>query len=413
LIASEAIVRAELFDAGTFLRKGTYGGGSLLDVKAKPGMEKGSYREIDFEYTFKNQTERIGEISRRMLTEPVVDSLAPWPLPFPARMWIDNTTRYLATNGGPILTAYHSDPWSSSFDPVPASETRLVVANRKEEVNREDANISELPDMEAIQARNPSPTEWLKLPVENEDVGFTNLKEQLVMMHDTDVEGGRITLSADFNPILAPFDFRHPEWYSIVDPDGETIATDPADVRRFLEFDPNGFYRLYIRPAQWRMVMTVVAHYIYISWFEAFPTDEVFTVAYFHRPPVYPKRHDILNPNYVFQGLIFDQAINEQWERTESSREMARQIIDAQWYTMSEAYIFAGNDPGELTVTQYAPNKDEFVAGIGRVDYPGGAQETWWVRQKADGESLNPDWSPQFINTCYVPWFVTPQAPGL
>ena len=410
-------MRAELYDAGTKLLKGTHGGGSLLDVQARPGMDFGSYREVNFEYDFRNAQERIQQINADLLALPTTTTLNPWPKPWPARMWLDNTPRYTAEDGGPVFNVPHQDPYSGLYDAVPAARTELVVLGRKEEVGREDARVSTMPSMERIQAVNPSPTEWLRLPLENEQgESGTNLQEPLVMMQHTDKEGGRVTVTGDYNAITTPFDLREPSWYHVLDADGNTIATDPADVAKLCGMDPAGFYRLYVRPAKWRNVMTVVAHYFYISWFEYFPTDQVFTQAYLHRPPVYPRRHDILHPNYALDvnGVphAYDVAMNEQWDSTEASRIMAHMIIDAQWYTMSEAYVFAGNDPGSLVTTLYPPEKDDIVLGVGRVDYPGGAEEVLWFRQTANGESLNPDWKPTTIQTFYVPWFVTPQVPG-
>lgn len=410
-------MRAELYDAGTRLLKGTHGGGSLLDVKARPGMEKGSFREIDFEYDVSNSRERIFEINRRLRTEEVLTTLAPWPLPFPARMWVDHTARYNGEIGGPVMSVYHADPYSSLYDEVPAEVTQLVNLDRKEEVRREDGRISRMQTPEEISEHVPAPTEYLRLSMENSDPGFGNLEDSgIVVMHNTDKEGGRLTLSMDYNAIFTSFDLRYPERYRVLNADGEVLARDPADVARFLEFDPEGHYRLYLRPAKWRNVMTVVAHYIYISWFEFFTTDEIFTQAYFHRGPIYPRRHDILNdePAFTVNGVphAYSEAMNEQWEQTQAAAKMAKMIIDAQWYTLSEAYTFSGNDPGSLVTTLYPHEADDFVLGIARVEPYGGASEEVWIQARNNEETDEPTHTPQTLNTYYVPWFVTPQAPG-
>jgi hypothetical protein len=404
-------MRAELYDAGTRLLKGVYGGGSLLDVKAKPGMNYGSFREIDFEYDVRDIESRIPEINFDLVEEDVRTELLPWPVPFPARMWMDHSPRYQAVDGGPILTVYHRDSYSGAkFEPVPAAETRLVKIDRLEEVSREDARSSRPPSVDEIQDRNTAPTEWLRLDVENEEgAGTTDLREPVVLMHQTDKEGGRVTLSGDFNAITAPFDLRHPEWYRVQNADGKVIADATDDVAKLLAFDPNGFYRLYLRPATWRNVMTVYATYIYISWFEAFPTRQVFTQAYWHRPPIYPKRHNILNPNPGPDGLSYDEAMNIQWDHTRASAFMRHMIIDAQWWTQSEAFIFIGNDPGEMSTTMYPPARGDIVLGVGRVDYPGGQEEVLWIEQTVDGESEG-GWQPTLIETFWVPWFVTAEV---
>jgi hypothetical protein len=410
-------MRAELYDAGTRLLKGNYGGGSLLDVQAKPGMQKGSFREIDMEYDFRDAATRIVQINKALREGDLRTELLPWPVPFPGRMWMDNTTRYEAAEGGPVLQAYHNDPYGGGYDLAPAGRTELVVVDRKEEVEREQARVSALPTTEAIQDRNPSPTEWLRLDLENEaGSSSTDLQRQQVMMHHTDKEGGRVTLSGGFNAITCPFDLREPTWYRVLDRDGAPIATEPEDVAKLLAFDPEGHYRLYLRPANWRWVYTVVAHYIYVSWFELFYTDQIFTQAYYQRPPVYPKRHDLLHavPQFTVNGVphSYDEAINLSWDYSRASKFLSHQIIDAQWYTMSEAFIFAGNDPGSLVITMYPPAANDIVLGVGRVDYPGGTEETLWVQQVTDVEAES-GWAPTTLEVYYVPWFVTPQPPGL
>lgn len=403
-------MRAELYDAGTRLLKGNYGGGSMLDVRAKPGMQFGSFREIDFEYDVRDIGYRIGEINVDLMAEDTRTELLPWPQPFPARMWMDNTPRYDHAVGGPVLTLYHRDPYSGHFyDKVPGARTELVNLDRYEEIFREDSRVSTLPDVEEIQARNPQPTEWLRLDLENEEgAGGTDLRKALVMMHSTDKEGARVSLSCDYNPITAPFDLREPSWYHVLNEDGDVVAHEEEKVANLLAFDPEGFYRLYMRPATWRNVMTVYATYVYVSWFEAFYTRQVFTQAYWHRPPVYPKRHDILHPSAGPEGHSYDEAMNIQWEQTRSAAYMAHQIIDAQWWSMSEAFIFAGNDPGTMVTTMYPPAHGDIVLGVGRVDHPGGAEEVLWIEQVVDGEAKG-GWAPTTLETFYVPWYVTAQ----
>jgi hypothetical protein len=297
----------------------------------------------------------------------------------------------------------------SHYEPVPGDRTALVVLDRKEEVDREDARVSTEPDMEEIQARNPSPTEWLRLPVENEDPGFSNLKDPLVVMQSTDKEGGRVTLSGDYNPIFVPFDLTHPEWYYVYDADGTELARDPGDVANLLAFDPEGHYRLYLRPANWRWVATVVAHYVYISWFEAFYSDLIFTEAYYNRPPVYPKRHDLLNdvPSITVNGVdhCFSAAINESFEKSEAAAFLAQQMMEAQWWTLSEAFVYVGNDPPSVAISLYPPQQGDMVLGVGRVDYPGGAEEVLWVKQVVTGDTAG--WTPQFLQYYLVPWYAT------
>jgi hypothetical protein len=379
-------------------------------------MDKGSFREIDMEYDFKTQDTRTGEINQALIIGALRSELRPWPLPFPARMWVDNTPRYFGDVGGPQIKTHHQDMLSPGlYDEVPATLARIENESFPE-VNFEDGRISTEPDVEAIQDRNPHPTEWLRLDLENETAGVSDLREQIVMMQQTDKTGGKVAVVGDYNPIFAPFDLRHPEWYHVMNSDGEVIATDPTDVAKLTAVSPEGFYRLYLRPANWRWVVTVVAHYIYISWFEAFPTDEIFTIAYYQRPPIYPKRHDVLNAIPVFEinhALhCYDPAIEASWEMSRAEKELAFWIIDAQWYTMSEVYIFVGNDPASCAITMYPPHAGDVVLGIGRVDYPGGAEEVLWLKQVVAGDAA-PGWTPTLIEFFFLPWYVTPQPPGL
>jgi hypothetical protein len=373
-------------------------------------MQKGSFRELDMEWDFRNPD--YTDVINRLLRETDTSTnLLPWPKPFPGRMWVDNTDRYDAAQGGPVMEFYNVDAYGGDPAPVPGDQTSVVLTDRKEEVEREDARVSVQPNMERIQARNPSPTEWIRLETENEEgEGFGNLEEQEVVMHHFDKEGGRVSMSMDYNPIFAPFDLREHSWYRVRNTDGAVVAESEEDVAKKLSFDPEGLYRIYLRPANWRWVMTVYATYVYVSWFEAFYNRQVFTQAYYQRPPVYPKRHKILNPAEGPDGTAYDEAINVSFEYSRAAAFLSHQIIDAQWWTMSEAYIFVGNDPGELAVTLYAPNDGDIVMGVGRVDPYGGAEEVLWVEQKVNASTLESErgWTPTFLDLFWVPWFVTP-----
>jgi len=90
---------------------------------------------------------------------------------------------------------------------------------------------------------------------------------------------------------------------------------------------------------------------------------------------------DDLVIEYNFAWYAYDEGVSDAWERTRAAAKLRHMIIDAQWYTMSEAYIFSSVDPMTLVLWQHAPDKGQLVLGIGRVDYPGGEEQRVWLKQ--------------------------------
>jgi hypothetical protein len=59
-------------------------------------------------------------------------------------------------------------------------------------------------------------------------------------------------------------------------------------------------------------------------------------------------------------------------------------MINAQWWTQSEAYIFTGNDPATIAIWLWPPEPMDIVLGIGRVDTSTGEEEILWLQQAVD-----------------------------
>jgi hypothetical protein len=397
-------IRAELYDAGTTLIKVPWGG--------KPGMELAYFREIDMEYDFTQDDYRIGEINDALLaTEAWVD-LAPWPQPFPGVMWVDYTPRYYGEEGpgGLQLTMYHWYAWGddeNAFNPVPAKLSQMSRPDFQVPfADRTDERMGDSLTQEEIQERNDHPTKWLRLPTRNE-TGMCELLQPAALVQRGQV-GASFGLASNYNPLFFPFDLRRPEYYSMVTEDGTTVSEETKIQHMRLMAD--GFYRLYLVPARWRWVATVAATFVYISWFEAFYTREVFTHAWFNRPPIYPIRHNVLTTSqypgleYNFNFYCSDLGVNDGFDRSRGSAFLRQQIIEAQWYTMSEVYLFVGNDPVTLTLWQYPPEPGDVVLGIGKMDSWTGSEERLWLIQK---QSVADRWPNTVIAQYLVPFIVT------
>ena len=377
-------IRCDLHDAGTMLIK--------VPHESPPGMDLAYFRELNMEYDWPQ--ERTGEISSLIRgVEHRVD-LAPWPDKFPGNMWVDWGKRHYADQGGPKFEMYYYDLYSKEWGPVPSSLSQVTYAQDLEPgVRRLDERASDLLTQEEVSAREPEPTKWIRLPTKNESGGCE--LETPVILSQRAHTGAAYTLTGDYNPIYMPFDLREPDYYRMIDDDGNGMSDRKKE--NYMKLMADGHYRLYLAPAKWRWVATVVATYLYVSWFEMFYTDLIFTRAWFNRPPIYPWRHEVLQSagrqdiEYNHAYYAMDIGIDDGLERSRGAADLRRQIIDAQWWTQSEAFIFSGNDPLTLTIWQHPPDPGDVVLGIGRVDYPSKREDRVWLIQKEDVSSRWPN----------------------
>jgi hypothetical protein len=190
----------------------------------------------------------------------------------------------------------------------------------------------------------------------------------------------------NYSPLFAPVDLTHPEWYDVLDENGGPVD---APLRR-MSLRQDGRYRLYLRPANWRWVPTVWANYLYVSFFEMFTTRLVYTTAWFDRPPIYPRRHDLIHTTqsatweYMHNLYSYDAGISWALNGSRGAQDLRFQIIDAQWWTQSEAFIFLSVDPLTLAMWMWPPEAGDIVMGIGEIDNVSGAEQTVWLRQNRD-----------------------------
>jgi hypothetical protein len=393
-------VRCELYDAGTKMVK--------LPSESPPGMDLAYYRELDMEYDFRDEATRRVEIREDLIANELRTTLRPWPESFPAVMWIDQNERHYGEDGGPQFKLYHYDPYTGSMDDeVPSFISEIADPTGLEPfVNRKDERMGVKLSPEEAAEGQQDPTKWIRLPTKNESQG-TQLGLPSILMQRGHV-GASFALEGNYSPFFMPFDLRRPEYYRMLDQNGDPV--DDTAKKYHMRLMADGKYRLYLAPAKWRWVATVVAIYVYISWFEAFYTKQIFTQAWYNRPPIYPIRHNALvtsqsvGATYDGGGYSVDNGITDGFDRSRGSAFLRQQIIDAQWYTMSEAYVYTNNDPVTLVLWQQPPEPGDVVLGIGSVDYPSTQEELLWLIQDQD---VSARWPNTVIGHYLVPFYVT------
>jgi hypothetical protein len=391
-------MRAELYDAGTAL--------NIVPWMNTPGMQEAYFRAIDMEYQW--PTERQTDINNDLMNYPLRTTLLPWPEPFPARMWVDWTPRYAGQDGGmQIETNRYSLDWKE-YVLVDGELTEIPKDSAYSPIlDINDERIADHKTVQEIQDEHEHPTEWLRLPLYNEqggkDYGYCQLVEPIDLVQNYHI-GDEYRLVVNYSPIFAPVDLTKPEWYDVIDENGNHLPNK----ERWLSLRQDGLYRIYLRPANWRWVATVWANYIYVSFFEMFYTRQIFTTAWFDRPPIYPRRHDLIHTTqtadyeYLNQMWSYDAGISWGFEYSRGAAFLRHQIIDSQWWTQSEAFIFIGNDPATLAMWLWPPEAGDVVMGIGQVDNVSGAEQVVWIRQNQD---LTNEYSRTVTGSYIVPEF--------
>lgn len=379
-------MKAELFDAGTTL--------NILPWMDTPGMHDGYFRDLDMEYTWPGEFQtRINEALRT--TETRVEFL-PWPEPFPGRSWIDWTPRYEGEDGGLKIETKRYEVMFDQYSDVSGKLTQIPTdASYSPILDINDTRVADSKTIDEIQAEHEHPTEWLRKPLSNEqggsDYAYCQLETPAWLIQNHHI-GDEFRPVVNYSPLFAPVDLTHPEWYDVMRSDG-TYVEEPL---RRISLRQDGRYRLYLRPANWRWVATVWANYLYVSFFEMFTTRLIFTTAWFDRPPTYPRRHDLIHTTqtadweYMNNYYSTDAGISYACNASRGAAFLRHQIIDAQWWTQSEAFIFLSVDPLILAMWMWPPEAGDIVMGIGEIDNATGGEQIVWLVQNRDLTSVYP-----------------------
>lgn len=393
------MIRAQLFDCGT---KFVYD--SRVSV---PGMDFGYYRELDFEHDWPG--ERAEEIQRAVVGVDHPITYKPWPRPFPGYLWIDWVPNYYGVPGGPQVDLLHKDYYTGDYSPVPIQKAQIYdEQNVKANLETKYARTSDLLTQEEVReaVEDPISEPWLRLPLRNE-IEQPQLGNRVVMMQDGH-EGQGFAVKTNYGDCFQIVDMSHPEWYKFIDQNGETMERDKG--RELCLLRKGGNYNLYLAPAKWRMVCNVIGHYWYISYTESYGVPLGFTKAFYTRPAVYTQRHNVIKTkhedvvNWLGTDYSYDIGVEDGFKRSRGSLNLAFQIIDAQWWTLSEAFIFLFNDPVLMALWGHPPDPGDIVLGVGRVDEYGQEEQITWVVQEEDISSKYPRY---VIGLFIVPWTVT------
>jgi hypothetical protein len=392
------MINAHLLDAGTYPRK------NPATYPSVPGMDRVYYNEGDFEED--NADPRPEEINE--LIRDVQDfELEPWPEEFSGKCYIDNTRRYQSDGlDGLQLNLHRYHRLTDETNLVPAGEWTLDL-DATQELDRAAGRVVRELTWREVQDRADDPTQYLRLDFINQDLAGTNLKDPLFARWRS-LRGKEYRLELPDNVLFAPFDLTHAERYRVLHDDGTRVDPELSD--DLLNMYNGGRYRLYLRPRKWRYVATVVAHYWYISAFEYFRAQEIFTRAHTQRPPFFPYRHDLIHttqtadiPDYWGIYHSYDVGISWQWEHSRSAAALSREIIEGQYFTKLVVKLFGGNEYPVVVISTRPADPDDIVLGIGRID-SSGRESRYWIQQTAELSSVYP-W--EVIGSYIVPWTVT------
>jgi hypothetical protein len=394
------MIRAEFFDCGTMFR--------IYPFQSTPGMDLGYWRELDFEHDW--PSERTEQIKAEILAVPHPVEYCPWPRPFPGYMWLDWSRNLYGSIGGPQFELYQFDDVAQDFSIVPSSHAEVYDETQPNIDMMNDMRHLRTSDMLDVQeirehVEDPIAEPWIRLPTINEATQ-PMLKNPLVMLHDGHEAPG-FALTVNYSPLYQAVDLRYKDRYIFIDDNGNGIDPDLGYQHTMLRND--GLFRIYLAPAKWRMTCNVTAHYYYVSYFESFGVPLTFTKAFFTRPSIYPSRTDVCRTRnqsaieWLGTDYSYDEGVVSAFERSRGSLTLAQWIIDAQWWTLSEAFIFLFNDPVLIALWQYPPDPGDIVLGVGRVDQVSGKEERVWVVQKQDVLSVYPR---TVIGLFFVPWSV-------
>jgi hypothetical protein len=398
--ASRSMIRVEFFDAGTTFK--------IYPFQDTPGMDLGYWRELDMEYD--STQDRTEEMRNLILGVEHPMNYRPWPRPWPGYLWLDWSRNLYGDIDGPQFEIYEKDDFTGDFSIVPSARAEVYdetvqgidLLNDLHNLRMSD-NLGQDEVRDSLE--DPTAEPWLRLETLNES-GQPQLKNPIVMLHDGH-EAAEFALTVNYGPEYQIVDMREKDWYSFINSDGDPIDEEIGYRHCLLHND--AFYKIYLAPAKWRMDVFVLAHYYYVSYFESFGVDLPFFKGFWTRPAVYPQRNDVCRTrfqesvNWLGVDYSYDEGVDGAYQTSRGAADLAHQIIDAQWYTLSEAFLYLFNDPALITVEQYPPNVGDIVMGVGRVDTVTGEEQIIWVVQKKDIYDIHPR---QVIGQFFVPWVV-------
>jgi hypothetical protein len=375
------MIFAECRDAGTR---------PLVILGKVPGEDQVTWIEVDYEDDLIHSDVLFATNAAMTAVEPYL-TIAPWPLPIPRQAPVDLTQRYI----GLQFQLYQYDVIRDDWSPVPGG---LAVIQQDgdplaDPFDRDQQNLSRQLNVSEIQGRAQDPTGWVRLPFVNE-TGGTELKEPLWVRWQS-LQNSRFTIALPDNNYFEPFDLTHMDRYQVVDENWRPIDSGAF----FAQFADRARLVFYLRPRRMRWIVTVIAHYDLSNWFEDADNDETFITAYYQRPPFFPYRSDFptsTDPSsydlFDFFGnpCSYDQGLYSSWDLSQHSQDLRQQIIDEQWWSECEAYIFTGNEDPVLDLEAYPPRPYEIVAGIGFVDEATGREQRVWIQQVANLYAVYP-----------------------
>lgn len=396
------MIYARLFDGGTELR---------IQAADEPGLDVAwwtdarAFEESVFDYRGRDNMEAQNATVEKRTALTADREVRAWPTVFPGHSWIDWTPRYRWEGiDGLKLNLHYPERYigGQEFPGLPAGELELKSqdvpspdTDRREGRLLRERSWRETRELIAGMELEEDPAP-IRLDTLNEKHG-TQLQEPLALRCRG--ERGSVVLELPDQSLFDPFDLRHPERYKITDETGTELVGDFAYLNR------RGFYNLHLRPRRWKYFVTVYAIFWYVSFFELFPVRQVFTQAWYDRPPTYPLRHN-LHGMTVFS---VDPAVLWQFEHSQAAADLSRQIFEAQWWTYSEAMIFASVELVQMWIERAAPRFNETVLHLERIDQVTGSSYSVFVKNTASDSTLNGLYPTQDIAFFQeVPWSPIP-----
>lgn len=396
------MIYARLFDGGTELR---------IQAADEPGLDVAwwtdarVFEESVFDFGQRRNTQAqnavVENVSRRVGGSQD-RTVRAWPDPFPSHSWIDWTARYRRTStDGFALSIHYPERFigGQGFPVLPAGELEFDPSlTPSPDTERETGRL--LPerswrDVRELHAGMEDPESYVRLDTLNE-AGGTRLQEPIALRIRG--ERGSVVPVLPDQSLFDPFDLRE-DRYRFIGPDGQVLGRD------FAYLNPRGFYNLHLRPRRWKFFVTVHAIFWHISWFELFPVREVFSQAWYDRPPTYPLRHNLHN----FNIFTTDPAVLWQFEHSQAAADLTDQIFDAQWWSLSEAHIFGFVELVQMWIERAAPRKGETVLVVERIDQATGRTFPIAVQNAASDSVLDDAYPTQDIAFFQeVPWSPIP-----
>lgn len=392
------MIHAHLLDAATIPR---------VVVDAAPGLDRVTWREIDTEEDIGE--DRSAEINAALISDPGYTlDVAKWPEPLPRRIPLD-WHRCLERRGtdGLHLNLHQVDAYRpGSYAPSGEVSLDLTPSYSDVSTTRMERDLS----WREVRSEEPDATRWIRLDSDNELRGL--LGEPLAARWDG-ATSGVYRFEIPDQSLLTPVDMRLGlDAYDVLDADGEPVESELAGQLLNLGI---GRFVLYTRPRRWRWTVWVIAHYANISAFEYFVAEEEFVSSAFIRPPIYPYRHDVLTtslstPLIGFYGdaLSYDTALDYRYDHSRGGEKLRSEILESQIRTLCYVKLFLFVELAELTLWAWPPQPGEIVLGIGRIDDATGHESRFWLRQKADLESIYPRY---VIGVYGLDFWVPPTAP--